>query len=132
VLEAQLGKLRSHLEDMGVVVAEGGREEQRRAVEIDHRLDRLLDRVGLGHLLLLDHLDAAELLQRRGALGMGLVVAIVVARADVDESDRGILGRGRTRGGGGSQSKRCAALEEVATGDGVEWHAMLPAAMGRR
>ena len=95
MLEAQLRIFGGHLDHVRVVVAERGREQQRRAVEIDHRLHGLLDRVGLRHLLLFDDLDARQLLQRRRALRMRLVVAVVVARTDIDEADRGVGGESR-------------------------------------
>jgi hypothetical protein len=94
MLEAQLRKLQRLLDHMRVVVAKGGREQERRAVEIDHGLHGLLDRIGLRHLLFLDDLDAGKFLQRGGAGGVGLVVAIVVTRADIDEADRRICGQG--------------------------------------
>ncbi len=40
-------------------------------------------------------LDAGQLLQRGGALRVRLVVAVVVARADIDEADRGVRREGR-------------------------------------
>ena len=46
-----------------------------------------------GYFLFLDHLEAGHFLQRRGSLRMGLVVAVVVARPDIDKADRGIGGR---------------------------------------
>ena len=90
MFEAKFRKLLRHLDHVRVVVSERGREQQRRAVEIDHRLDGLFDRVGFRHFLFLDDLEAGHLLQRRGALGVSLVVAVVVARTDIDEADGGV------------------------------------------
>jgi hypothetical protein len=41
---------------------------------------------GLGHVLFFHHLDAGHLLELGGGLGLRLVVAKVVARADVDHA----------------------------------------------
>ena len=113
MLEAQLRILVGHLDHVRIVVAERGREQQRRAVEIDHRLHGLFDRVGLRDLFFLDHLDAGHLLQRRGALRVGLVVAVVVARADIDEADRGVRGRRGTGAERRAERQRGAALQEM-------------------
>ena len=126
MLEARLGKFVGELDHVRAEVAERGREQERGAVEIDHQLHGLLDRVGFRDLLLLDHLDAGHLLQRRGAGGVRLVVAVVVARADIDEADDGILGegganrqrRGKRRGGG--------ALQQMAAGNRGKWHGLAP------
>ena len=111
MFEAKFWKLLRHLDHVRVVVAERGREEQRRAVEIDHRLDRLFDRVGLGDFLFLDHLEAGQLLQRRGALRVRLVVAVVVARTDIDEADRGVGRQRGTRTKRRTKRQGCAALQ---------------------
>ena len=113
MLEAQFRKLVRHLEDVRVVVAERGREQQRRAVEIDHELDGLFDRVGLRDFLFLDHLEAGDLLQRRRTLRMRLVVAVVVARPDIDEADRGVGGQRRASAEGGPQRQRGASLQQM-------------------
>jgi hypothetical protein len=91
VLEAHLAVLVRELEHVRAEIAERGRKQERGAVEIDHRLHGLLDRVGLRDLLLLDHLDAGHLLERGGAGGVCLVVAVVVARADIDEAHDRVL-----------------------------------------
>ena len=80
------------VDDEGRVIAERGREDQARAVEVDHQFHRLRDRVGLGHVLLLDHLDARHFLQRLDRDRVRLVPAEIVARADVDDADREVLG----------------------------------------
>ena len=54
-----------------------------------------LDGDRLGHLLFLDHLHARHLLHDGRGLGMGLVVAVVVARPDIDEADHHRLLRRR-------------------------------------
>ena len=86
VTELDLRILRRHAQHVRVEVAERGREQERGAVEVDHALHRFLDGDRLGHLLFLDDLHAGHLLQDGRALGMGLVVAVVVARADIDEA----------------------------------------------
>ena len=98
---------------MRAEVAERGRKQERGDIEIDHGLHGLLDRVGFRDLLLLDHLDAGHLLQRGGAGGVGLVVAVVVARSDIDEADDGILGeRGAARGmSWRARWRRCLAAD---------------------
>jgi len=51
------------VDDEGAVVAEGGRQDEAGAVEVDHRFHRLRDRVGLGHVLFLDNLHARHFRQ---------------------------------------------------------------------
>ena len=70
------------LEDVRIEVAERGREQHRRPVEVDHALHRLLDGRGLGDHLLLADLDAGELGDDRGAFRVGLVVSEIGLRAD--------------------------------------------------
>ena len=122
MLEPGLGIFVGELEHVRAEIAEGGRKQQRGAVEVDHRLHGLLDRVGFRDLLLLDHLDAGHLLQRGGAGGVRLVVAVVVARADIDEADDGILGER-----GASRQRRCqraggGALQQMSAGHFAKWH----------
>ena len=93
--ELHVGEFRGHGQHVRVEIAEGGREDQRGAVEVDHRFHRLLDVDRLGNVLLLDDGDALDALQRRRTLGMRLVVAVVVLRADIDEADGGSGGEGR-------------------------------------
>ena len=86
MLERDLGIFHRRLEDVGIEIAERGREQEPGAVEIDHALHGLRDLDGLGDALLLDHLDAGHLLDRGGAFGMRLVVTEIVARTDIDEA----------------------------------------------
>ena len=58
MFEAQFWKLLGHLDHVRVVVSERCREEQGGAVEIDHRLHGLFDRVGFRDFLFLDDLEA--------------------------------------------------------------------------
>ena len=95
MLEAQLRIFGGDLGHVRAVVAERGREDEARAVEIDHGFHGLLDRIRFRDLLFLDHLDAGESLEGYRALGMGLIVTVVVARTDIDEADGGVLGGGR-------------------------------------
>jgi hypothetical protein len=87
VQEGDVLVLAGLLEDVGIEVPERGREQQGRPVEVDHALHRLLDGHGLRDHLLLADLDAGELGQRRRALGVRLVVAVVGLRPHVDEAD---------------------------------------------
>src|SRR5439155_477520 len=74
--------------------AERGRENEARAVQIDHALHRLLDLDRLGHVLLFHHLDAVDLLQRGDALRVALVPAVIVLRPYVGRADDEPRGRG--------------------------------------
>jgi hypothetical protein len=58
VTEGDVRILLGEIDDERIVVAERGREDQVGAIEIDHRLHRLGDSVGLGDVLFLDHSDA--------------------------------------------------------------------------
>ena len=113
MLEPHLRIFAGELERVRVVVAVGGREQERRAVEIDHQLHGLLDRVGLRHLLLFDDLDARHLLQRGRAGGVRLVVAVVVARTDIDKADDRIGGEGRTARQGARKRGACGSLQQM-------------------
>ena len=87
VQEGDVLELARLLEDVGVEVAERGGKHHRRPVEVDHALHRLLNGHGLRDHLFLADLHARQLGQRRRALGVGLVVAVVGLRTDVDEAD---------------------------------------------
>jgi len=91
--ETDPGIFLGHLEDVRIEVAERGREEERGAVLLDHRAHGLLHVRRLRHLLLLYHGHARHLLDRRGGLGLRLVVAVVVARADVDDAHHELVAR---------------------------------------
>ena len=80
-------------EDVGVEVSERGGNDQPRAILGNHASHGLLHRGGFGHVLLFHQLDAGQLFQFGGSLCVGLVVAVVVARAHIDHPDRqGLLG----------------------------------------
>jgi hypothetical protein len=115
MLEANLRKLVRRLDHVRAVISERGREQQRGAVEVDHRLHRLFDRIGFRHLLLFDHLEASHLLQRRRALGVGLVVTVVIARPDIDEADRGVGRERGSRAEGCAECQRRAALQKMSS-----------------
>ncbi len=107
-----------------VEVAEAGREQQARAVLRDHALHGPLHGHRFGDVLLLDDSDAGDGPELRGGLGVRLVVAEVVARADVDHADRdrrlglGLgLGQGQRAGQGERGAAQCAGGEKPATGD---------------
>ena len=114
--ELDLRVLGRHAQHVRVEVAERGREQERGAVHVDHALHRFLDGDGLRHLLFLDDLHAGHLLQDSRALGMGLVVAVVVARPDVDEADDQWLlrlGAAREAEGGraGGAAQKCPSAD---------------------
>jgi hypothetical protein len=113
VFEMQLGKLGRHLDHMRIVISERGRKQQRGAVEVDHRLHGLFDGVGLRDFFFLDHLEAGHFLQRRSAGGVGLIVAVVVARADIDEADRGLRRERRSQAAGRAEREGGAALQQM-------------------
>jgi hypothetical protein len=121
VLEPHVGIFRRHSQDMRVEIAEGGREEQRRAVEVDHRFHRLLDVDGLGDVLFLDDGDTGHRLDRGGAFGMGLVVAEIVLGADIDEADGQAVAGAPSRQGAERRAhgERGGALQKAAAGKGV-------------
>ncbi len=111
--ELHVGILLGQLHDEGAVIAEGGREDEVRAVEVDHRFHRLGDRVRLGDVLLLDDGDARHLLEDFHGHGVGLVPAEVIARADIDgaQHDRG-LRPGEAHGQRRGRQTGCAGLEQ--------------------
>ena len=80
-----------HLQHVRVEIAERGREDQSSAIQVDHAFHGLLDVGSFGDLLFLDHFDAAHLANHRRGLGMGLIVAEVVTRPDIDETDGQVL-----------------------------------------
>ena len=51
------------------------------------------NRIGLGDFLFLDNLDACDLFQRGGALGVRLIVAVVILGTHIDEAHGDVLGR---------------------------------------
>ncbi len=115
---------------MRVEIAEGRREQELRVVEIDHRFHRPLHRLGLRHVLFFRDRDARHQLDGRRTLGVGLVVAIVVARPDIDEADGEIgLCEGAAdpeRADGGQSAKGGAGAKNVSTGRlGFERHQLL-------
>ncbi len=122
VLEPRLRIFVGELEHMRAEVAVGGREQECRAVEIDHGLHGLLDRIRLRHFLFLDHLDAGHLLERRGAGGVGLVVAVVVARPDIDEADGGVGGVRQAARHGRRECGRGTGLQQAAPGNDGQCH----------
>ena len=119
VAELDLRIFLGDVDDEGRVIAERGRQDEARAVEVDHRLHRLGDGVGLGHVLFLDDFDARHQLERCGRDRMRLVPAEVVARADIDDAD----GRDPPRGPCATGSipemrpprrrRRCATARDV-------------------
>ena len=77
-----------HHQDVWIVVSERRGEDDFGPVQFDHAFHGLLDVGRVGDSFLLEHFDSGHFLDFRGAGGVGLVVAIVVARTDVDEADR--------------------------------------------
>jgi hypothetical protein len=56
---------------------------------------------------------------------MGLVVAVVVARTDVDEADRRFFRIGPLQGQRRREAQRGRALQKMATGNGIEFHGVI-------
>ena len=112
-------------DDERIVVAERGREDQVGAVEVDHRLHRLGDGVGLGDVLFLDDGDARQGLERFDRDGVRLVPAEIVLGTDIDdaEDDGGLRARdaegqrGRSKAGGARFQQRSA--RKIDEGHGV-------------
>src|SRR5215472_18581778 len=130
--ETDLRVLLSHPQDVGIEVAERGREQQRGAILLDHGGHRLLHVGRLRHLLLLDHDDAGHLLDRGGRLGLRLAVTVVVAWADIDDAYHEFVGGGRAaRAETADRSQRAyhaEALQHLATiepVDGISHFALL-------
>ena len=74
---------------------------------------RLLHVGRVGDSFLLDHFDAGHFLDFRSSGGMGLVVAVVVPRPDVDEADRqGIAAVILTHGGVAAAAARQCERQE--------------------
>ena len=108
-----------HRQHVRIEIAERGREDQRRAIEVDHRLHGLLDVDSLRHVLLFHHGEAGHALQRSGAFGVRLIVAVVVLRADIDEAGGQVGGEGsrdRLAAESGQRGAGCAGFEKFATG----------------
>ena len=108
VEKRHLRVLLGDLEDVGVEVAERRGKDDGGAVELDHALHRLLHVLGLRNVLLFADLNAGQGGDDRRPLRVGLVVAVVALRADVDESSRreGFLG-GHRRGDAGGARGGC-------------------------
>ena len=72
---------------MGVKVPERSWKYNRCAILLDHGPHGLLHFVGLGHILELQHLHPVHFANGGSAFRVGLVIAIVVLGADIDEAD---------------------------------------------
>ena len=99
----------------GIKVVEEEKVAETDAVEIDHRLHGFFNRVGLRDLLFLDDLEAGYLLERCGALRVGLIVAVVIARPDIDEADRRIRRGCGTCAESRAERQRGASLQEMSS-----------------
>jgi hypothetical protein len=120
VAELNVLVLGGHAQHVRVEIAVAGREQQRGAIQLDHAFHGLLHVVRLGNLLLLDDLHAGHLLQHGGGFGVGLVVAVIVLRADIDEANNQILRglRGTGQEAGAQRQSGCAEADsgqQVAT-----------------
>jgi hypothetical protein len=118
--ELHIRELGAHRQHMRVEIAKRGREDERGAIEIDHALHGLLHIDRLGDVLLLDDGHAFDGLEGRSTLGMGLVVAIVILGADVDEADGGGCRQCRPHEQAGGQearrNTRSGGLQKLAAG----------------
>ena len=92
--ELDIGVGLGRLQHEGLVVTEGCRKQELRAVQLDHRLHRPHDGVAFRHVLFFQHRYAGNVLHRCGALGMRLIVSEVVARPDIEKADRHVGGKG--------------------------------------
>ena len=116
--ELDVGILLRHGEHERVEIAEGGREDQPRPVELDHALHRFRDGIGLGHVLFLDDGHVGDRLERLGGNRVGLVPAEVVTRPDIDDADgerrRHGLPQRQDAAREAEGAERCTTLEELA------------------
>ena len=105
-----------HLDDVRVEVTEGGREDQRRAVLTDHRFHRLLHGHCLRHVFFFNHHHVRQRLDDGRGLGMRLVVAKIVAGADIDKAhhQRVIGGACDAEWHGGSNADQPGQFQECA------------------
>jgi len=91
---------------VGIEITEGGGEDERGAVEMDHAFHGVRARHCLEHACLLDDMHARHLAYRGRPFGVRLIVAVVGLRADIDEAD-GVFGRSGSgcdgRGGGAAE-----------------------------
>ena len=124
MLEPHVGVFRRDLKDMRVEISERGREEQRGLIKVDHRFHRLLNVNGFGHVFLFDDDNAFHCLDGCGPFGMGLVIAKVIFRTDVDKPNgQGTVRTSKAKGGGGCSTRNSGcALEKATTRQGGSRH----------
>ena len=101
-------------QNVGVKVAEGGREEDFRPIQFDHIAHRLLHRDRLRDLCFLDGLDPLQFGYPFLAGGVGLIIAIVVFRPDINEAHDDLL---LSPGGDSERYANCDSSES--DGDSV-------------
>jgi hypothetical protein len=85
-----------------------------RTVEVDHRVHGLRAGAGLRDVLLLDDLDAGNLLQGLGGDRMGLIPPEIIAWSHVDDTDRDVVGGAGDAGAGAGYSGGCYLKEATA------------------
>jgi len=118
-----------HAQHVRVEIAKAGGEHEGSSIELDHALHGLLDIGGFRHFLLFDNFHAGHLLEHGGGFGVGLIVAEIVARPDIDEADNEIFCGCRARQadchggtGAGEALEQMAALEVKGRGHGHPQH----------
>ena len=90
-----IGLLCGHRQHVRVKIAKRCGEQQTRAVLRNHARHRLLHRRRFRHVFFLHHFDAGHFFKLGCRLRVGLVVAIVVARTDVNHPhSQRLLGAG--------------------------------------
>ena len=125
VAELHVGVLLGEVDHERIEIAERGAEDEVGAVEVDHRFHRLGDGIGLGDVLLLDDGDVGDALENLHGDGVCLVPAEIIARADIDGTQRDVGGVGRAderhgqRRGGKAGGAR---LQKGTAGKGLEGH----------
>ena len=125
VEELDVGILLGYRADVRVEVAIRSREDQLGVVVLDHALHGLLHIDGLRNLFHFQDFDAGHLLDRGGALSVGLVVAVVVFGPHVNKADGQRLGAGRGGAagpafGGATRQTECQQRERGCGNEGLE------------
>ena len=124
--EAHVRVLGGNGKQVRIKVAKRGGEQQRSTVLGNHAGHGLLHGRGLGHVLFFHHFNAGHLFYFSRGLGLRLVVAVVVTRADIDHTNGQRLlrpralapgaqgaGRAQCRNGGSNGFEGFAAANAV-------------------
>ena len=87
VLKAYGFMLGRDLKNMWIEIAKRSWEQQRRIVEVDHRFHSVLHVLAFGHALFFKYGDTCHCLHCGSAFRVGLVIAEVIFRTDIDKAD---------------------------------------------